>query len=176
MITRILCTDLAGLRAQALGLAEAAGLTPELQNLKFRSPWDKIAPGLWPSARWAVDGAAFAEPLPPVVMGAGGAGARVAASLRRPGVKAVAIQHPRMALDKFDLVMAARHDGISGDNVVVTRTALHRVPPARSAGDENPAGNPLTPRGLDLGRHRRQSLFRHARLCRRHHRDGRFGL
>ncbi|HVE20886.1 MAG TPA: mitochondrial fission ELM1 family protein [Acidocella sp.] len=135
MITRILCTDLAGLRAQALGLAEAAGLTPDLQNLKFRSPWDKISPGLWLSARWAVEGAAFAEPLPPVVMGAGGAGARVAAALRRPGVKTVAIQHPRMALDKFDLVMAARHDGISGDNVVVTRTALHRVTPARLAAE-----------------------------------------
>jgi mitochondrial fission protein ELM1 len=135
MITRILCSDLAGLRAQALGLAEAAGLTPELQNLKFRAPWGQISPGLWPSARWAVDGAAFAEPLPGVVMGAGGAGARVAASLRRPGVKAVAIQHPRMALNKFDLVMAARHDGISGDNVVVTRTALHRVTPARLAAE-----------------------------------------
>ena len=82
-----------------------------------------------------MDGAAFAEPLPCVVMGAGGAGARVAAALRRPGVKTVAIQHPRMALDKFDLVMAARHDGISGDNVVVTRTALHRVTPARLAAE-----------------------------------------
>ncbi len=133
--TRILCTDLAGLRAQALGLAEAAGLQPDLQSLNFRPPWDKISPGLWPSARWAVDGAAFAEPVPQVVMGAGGAGARVAAALRRPGVKTVAIQHPRMALHKFDLVMAARHDRITGDNVVVTRTALHRVTPARLAAE-----------------------------------------
>jgi uncharacterized protein len=133
--TRILCTDLAGLRAQALGLAEAAGLQPDMQSLSFRPPWDKISPGLWPRARWAVNGAAFAEPVPQVVMGAGGAGARVAAALRRPGVKAVAIQHPRMALSKFDLVMAARHDGISGDNVVVTRTALHRVTPARLAAE-----------------------------------------
>ena len=83
--TRILCTDLAGLRAQALGLAEAAGLQPDLQSLNFRPPWDKISPGLWPSARWAVDGAAFAEPVPQVVMGAGGAGARVAAALRGRG-------------------------------------------------------------------------------------------
>ena len=135
MITRILCSDLAGLGPRRSVWRKRRGLTPDLQNLKFRSPWDMISPGLWLKARWAVDGAVFAEPLPAVVMGAGGAGARVAAALRRPGVKAVAIQHPRMALNKFDLVMAARHDGISGDNVVVTRTALHRVTQARLAAE-----------------------------------------
>ncbi len=130
---RILCTDLAGLRAQALGLAEAAGLAPDLRTLVPRSPWGRVSPGLWLNARWAVAPEALAGKLPAVVMGAGGAGARVAAALRRPGVKVVAIQHPRMRLSKFDLVMAARHDGITGDNVIVTRTALHRVTPERLA-------------------------------------------
>ena len=133
---RILCTDLAGLRAQALGLAEAAGLTPDLRTLVPRSPWDRVSPGLWLSAHWAVHPNALEGKLPAVVMGAGGAGARVAAALRRPGVKVVAIQHPRMRLSRFDLVMAARHDGITGDNVIVTRTALHRVTPARLAAEK----------------------------------------
>jgi mitochondrial fission protein ELM1 len=132
-MTRIICTDLAGLRAQAIGLAEAAGFEQDIVSLEFLKPWDRISPQLWPNARWAVAPAAFAGPVPPVVMGAGGAGAKVAATLRRAGTKVVAIQHPRMALQKFDLVMAARHDGITGDNVIVTRTALHRVTPARLA-------------------------------------------
>jgi mitochondrial fission protein ELM1 len=67
------------------------------------------------------------------VVGCGGAGARVAAALRRPGVAVVAVQNPRMDLQKFDLVVAARHDGIVGPNVIVTRTALHRASPARLA-------------------------------------------
>jgi mitochondrial fission protein ELM1 len=133
---RIVCTDLAGLRAQALGLAEAAGLTPDVRTLIFSPSWRRLSPGLWPNARWAVGEGAFAAPVPPLVIGCGGAGARVAAALRGPGVAAVAIQHPRMRLSKFDLVLAARHDGISGPNVIITRTALHRATPARLAAEK----------------------------------------
>ncbi|OYV36195.1 MAG: hypothetical protein B7Z81_07645 [Acidocella sp. 20-61-6] len=128
---RILCTDLAGLRSQAIGLAEAAGWAYEIRTLEFNPPWDRISPRLWPSVRRAVAPAALAGPLPPVVIGCGGAGARVAAALRSAPVKAVTIQHPRLPLKRFDAVLAARHDGITGPNVIVTPTALHRVTPAR---------------------------------------------
>jgi mitochondrial fission protein ELM1 len=132
MITaRLICTDIAGLRNQALGLAEAAGFVPDLRTLQFLPPWDKIPTNFWFNPRWAVAADAFALPLPPVVMGCGGAGARVAASLRGANVKAVAIQHPRMNLLKFDAVLAGRHDDLTGPNVIVTRTALHRVTAAR---------------------------------------------
>jgi mitochondrial fission protein ELM1 len=134
MVTaRILCTDIAGLRAQALGLVEAADLSADLRALKFRKPWSYLSPGLWPDPLRAVGPEASASPLPPLVVGCGGAGARVAAALRRPGVAVVAVQNPRMDLQKFDLVVAARHDGIVGPNVIVTRTALHRASPARLA-------------------------------------------
>ncbi len=128
---RILCTDLAGLKAQAVGLAEAAGLTPDLRTLSIKRPWSALSPGLWPFPLTAVEPESIAAPLPRLIIGCGGAGARVAAALRQPGVKVVTIQHPRMALNKFDLVFAARHDGIKGANVIVTRTALHRVTQAR---------------------------------------------
>ncbi|OYV34364.1 MAG: hypothetical protein B7Z80_21385 [Rhodospirillales bacterium 20-64-7] len=132
-IARILCTDLAGLRAQAMGLAEAAGLTPDLRTLTIKKPWSSLSPALWPNPLKAIEGPAVAEPLPRLIIGCGGAGARVAAALRRPDVKVVVIQHPRMSLKKFDLVFAGRHDGIAGPNVVVTRNALHRVTPQRLA-------------------------------------------
>jgi mitochondrial fission protein ELM1 len=132
---RILCTDLAGLRAQAIGLAEAAGLVPDLRTLTLKSPWSHLSPSLWPNPLKAVEPDAVAGPLPRVIIGCGGAGAKVAAALRQPGVKVVTIQHPRMSLRKFDMVFAGRHDGITGPNVVVTRTALHRVTPARLEAD-----------------------------------------
>ncbi len=123
---RILCTDIAGLRAQAIGLAEAAGFAPDVRILP-------PATGL--SRLWRISAPpdAVAEPLPRLIIGCGGAGAKLAASLRRPGVKIVAIQHPRMSLKRFDLVFAARHDGIAGPNVIITRNALHRVTQARLA-------------------------------------------
>jgi hypothetical protein len=58
-MARILCTDLAGLRAQALGLAEAAGLVPDVRTLDFCPPWDKISPTLWLGAKRAVAPAAY---------------------------------------------------------------------------------------------------------------------
>lgn len=128
---RIICTDLAGLRSQALGLAEAAALAPDFKPLRFRPLWRHIPTNFWFNPRWAVDASLFTPPLPPVVIGAGGAGARVAAALRGKHVKAVAIQHPRMALSRFDAILAGRHDGIEGPNVIVTRTALHRVTQSR---------------------------------------------
>ncbi len=122
---RILCTDIAGLRAQAIGLAEAAGFAPDVRTLPPASGLSRL---------WRAPPAdAVAEPLPRLIIGCGGAGARLAASLRRPGVKAVAIQHPRMSLTNFDLVFAARHDGISGPNVIITRNALHGATQARLA-------------------------------------------
>src|SRR5260370_36592975 len=36
-----------------------------------------------------------------------------------------------MDIGRFDLILAARHDRLSGPNVIVTRTALHRVTPGR---------------------------------------------
>ena len=134
-LARILCTNLAGLRAQALGLAEAASLQTDLRTLHPRPPWSFLSPSLWPNPRLAVAAEAVAPPLPGVVIGCGGAGARVAAALRRPGVRAVAVQHPRMAPGRFDAIVAARHDGITGPNVIVTRTALHRATPARLASE-----------------------------------------
>jgi mitochondrial fission protein ELM1 len=38
-----------------------------------------------------------------------------------------------MAIERFDLVVAARHDELTGPNVLVTRTAIHRVTKARLA-------------------------------------------
>ncbi len=132
---RILCTDLAGLRAQSLGLAEAAGFAPDVRVLEPKGIWRRLPPSLWLNPRDSVNESAVAGPWPRLVIGCGGVGARVAAALRRPGVKVVALQHPRMALEKFDLVIAARHDGIAGKNVIVTRNALHRVTPARLAAE-----------------------------------------
>jgi mitochondrial fission protein ELM1 len=130
-VARIICTDLAGLRNQAVGLAEAAGFCPDVRVLRRRTGWARV-PGamrMWPLA--AVAPEIVAPPWPGLAIACGGAGSRVVAALRRPGMRAVTIQDPRMALEKFDLVFAARHDGIGGPNVFVTRTALHRVTPER---------------------------------------------
>jgi mitochondrial fission protein ELM1 len=128
----ILSEGFAGLQAQALGLAEAAGLQPELRVLAPRAPWKWLAASLWPAPLAAVPDAVRA-PLPGLVIGCGGVAAAVGAALRRGGPPVVQVQHPRMDPRRFDLIVVNRHDELTGPNVVVTRTALHRVTPARLA-------------------------------------------
>ena len=126
----ILVEDLAGMRSQALGLAEAAGLQPRLLVVRPRPPWAWIPARFWPSPLRAVRLAAPPEQL---AIGCGGKPAPVLAALRRHGRLAVQIQHPRMDPRLFDQIVVTRHDRLGGPNVIVTRTALHRVTPARLA-------------------------------------------
>ena len=126
----ILAEPLAGLQAQAIGLAEAAGLGADVVSLQPKLPWRWISARMWPRPLAAVT-------LPPlgdqVLISAGGTAGVVAAALRRPGRPVVQVQHPRLDPARFDLVVVNRHDGLTGRNVIVTRTALHRVTAARLA-------------------------------------------
>ena len=128
----ILSEGYAGLQAQALGLAEAAGLQPELRVLVPRAPWKWVAAALWPAPLRAVPDALRA-PLPELVIGCGGVAAAVTAALRGNGRSLVQVQHPRMNPRRFHVVVVNRHDELTGPNVLVTRTALHRVTPQRLA-------------------------------------------
>jgi uncharacterized protein len=128
----ILSEPLAGLQAQAIGLAEAARLPYELRTLAPRPPWKWVAAKLWPKPLAAVADSLRA-PLPGLIIACGGMGAAVAAALRRGNRAVVQVQHPRLDPRRFDLIVVNRHDGLTGPNVVVTRTALHRATPERLA-------------------------------------------
>jgi len=128
----ILSEPLAGLQAQAIGLAEAARLPHELRALTPRPPWSWVAAKLWPRPLAAVADS-LRGPLPNLLIACGGMGAAVAAALRKGGRRVVQVQHPRLDPNRFDLVVVNHHDGLTGPNVVVTRTALHRASPQRLA-------------------------------------------
>jgi len=120
----------AGLQAQALGLAEAAGLSPGLLALYPRRPWCWLPAAAWPAPLHAVG---LHAPPAELLFTAGGTAGAVGAAWRQRGARVVQVQNPRLKLQKFDLVVANRHDGLSGPNVIVTRTALHRATTARLA-------------------------------------------
>ena len=130
----ILSEPLAGLQAQAMGLAEAARLPHELRALSPRAPWKWVAARLWPRPLVAV-AESLRAPLPELVIGCGGMAAAVAAALRRGSRPVVQVQNPRMDPRRFDLIVANHHDELTGPNVMVTRTALHRVTPERLAAE-----------------------------------------
>jgi mitochondrial fission protein ELM1 len=126
----ILSEPYAGLQAQALGLAEAAGLSPAVLALHPQWPWRLFPAASWPAPLRAVG---LSGPPAALLFTAGGTAGAIGAALRPRGARVVQVQNPRMSLRKFDLVVANRHDGLAGPNVIVTRTALHRATPARLA-------------------------------------------
>jgi mitochondrial fission protein ELM1 len=122
----------AGLQAQALGLAEAAGFAPKIVELRPRALYAAVPPALWPEPLGAVN---LKNPPKGLAFTVGGMGGAVGAALHKRGNQVVQIQHPRMDLKKFDLVVVNQHDEITGPNVIVTRTALHRATPERLAAE-----------------------------------------
>jgi hypothetical protein len=125
----------AGFESQGRGLAEALGLTPVFKRVRARAPWRWLPGWLWPRPLSAVD-EALTPPWPDLVISCGRAAGPVAAAIRRASggtTKAVHIQKPEVALEAFDLVVAPRHDGVQGANVVATVGAVHPVTPAKLA-------------------------------------------
>lgn len=125
----VVSEGLAGLNAQAIGLAEAAGLSHELRVLRPSAPWKWISARMWPNPLAAVADSIKA-PLPQLAIGCGGMAGAVLAALRQ-SMRVVQVQNPRMDISRFDLIIANRHDELTGPNVFVTRTAVHRVTQAR---------------------------------------------
>lgn len=124
----IMTEGYAGLENQALGLAEAACLAPAICRITPRPLHARLPAAWWPRPARAVTGLeGLGEGL---LISAGGTAAAVAAALRRRDRRTVVcVQNPRLPLDRFDLVVANAHDGLSGPNLIVTRTALHRASP-----------------------------------------------
>ncbi len=122
----------AGMRAQAEGLAEAMRLAATAKDLRARLPWDWLPGRLWPAPLACVT-PRLVPPWPDIAISCGNVAAPVGAALRRKGVRAVHVQNPKLDPGRFDVVVANRHDGMSGPNVIVTRTTLHRVTPGRLA-------------------------------------------
>lgn len=107
---------------------------PDIRELTPPAPWKWLSAKLWPNPLMAVAGSIQA-PLPAVAIGCGGMAGTVLAALRKKSVPVVQVQNPRMDLGRFDLVIANHHDQISGPNVFVSRTALHRVTQDRLAAE-----------------------------------------
>ena len=129
---------------QALGLAEALQrLLPSeitVRRVKWRKAFDKLPSAL--KASWMLDPASDApfpaagEDWPDVWIATGRATLPLSLmAKRRSGGKTFVVQtqDPRWRTGDYDLVVAPRHDGIEGANVLSITGSLHRVTPARLA-------------------------------------------
>lgn len=129
MTIAIIAEDFAGMRSQATGLVERAGYDWTFHPVRRVGFWSRFPIR---HARHPLRGMApFDIPDGTTAMvSVGGTGGVAGEALARQfGLPAIQIQNPRMAADRFDLIVANVHDGINGPNIVLARNAMHNVTP-----------------------------------------------
>jgi len=134
-----------GTESQAFGLIQALGVTADLMPVDLRWPWRWLPPTAW-TPQWALTkgsadlSAAVADCrsdprpdlVPDLIVVAGRRAIGPALALCKAGSarpRLIMLQNPRIALDRFDLVIAPDHDRLSGPNVVSTLGAIHKLRP-----------------------------------------------
>jgi hypothetical protein len=131
-------TGEAGMVSQAMGLAEAVGLSTVQKTVHLRAPWRWLPGHLCPAPLAGLD--ARSDPIRPpwpdllITCGRRSVAVAIAVSrLSRGRTFTVHVQDPRVPPRCFDMVVPPEHDGLSGDNVYPTLAALHRVTPQKLA-------------------------------------------
>lgn len=124
-----------GDEVQCFGIAEELGLDPERRLIRPRAPWSWLAPygPVDPREGPARGRSPVAPPFPDFAIAAG---RRTVPYLRR--VKrasggrtfTVFVKDPYTGTGTADVIWVPEHDGLRGDNVVVTLTPAHRLRPA----------------------------------------------
>ncbi|MGE4013461.1 MAG: mitochondrial fission ELM1 family protein [Alphaproteobacteria bacterium] len=123
---------------QAVGLAEAMGLQPEIKRFMPRAPWKFVPPRLWRRPLELGDAAsdALTPPWPDLLISCGKRAAAPAHAIRMAaGGRCFVVQvlAPPVPAAWFDMLVLPRHDGRGGANIFVTEAAIHRVTPAKLA-------------------------------------------
>ncbi len=122
----------------SLGLAEAIGLEVTLKRVHVRPPWSRLPPQLWfaPFRAVAPGSDLLTPPWPDLLIAAGRRTVALSIAIRgraRGRTFTVQILDPTVPPDRFDLVVAPRHDRLSGANVISTVGSLNRVTTERLA-------------------------------------------
>lgn len=130
----------AGIENQALGLAEAVQrLTPariDIKRIRWRPLFDRLPSALKTRAMLDPSSDALTPPWPDLWIAAGRATLPLSVRAKRWSGRrtfVVQTQDPRWATDRYDMVVAPTHDGLSGDNVFEITGSPHRITAARRA-------------------------------------------
>ncbi|MGD9543026.1 MAG: mitochondrial fission ELM1 family protein [Methylocystis sp.] len=130
---RIISDGRAGHEAQTLGITEALGATPDIHRVTPRGFYAALAPFAPPDPR---DAPAYAPPYPDIAIAAGRRTLPVLERLKRQSggrTFTIYVNKPANGLGAADLIIAPRHDGLCGDNVLSPLTPANRLTPERLA-------------------------------------------
>jgi mitochondrial fission protein ELM1 len=127
----ILTDGRTGSENHSRGLAEALGFDYSVYPVALRQPWKTLSPWLLKNPpRCAFTDFPDSTDWPDLLVTAGRTPAVGALYIKKASggkTRCVQIFHPGLSPAHFDLLISPQHDGVTGDNVVTTLGALHRV-------------------------------------------------
>ena len=129
-IAWVVTDGVVGMENQCIGLVERIGMAFVAKRIAVRKPWRWVPPLAIPAplSRLAPRGDLLEPPWPDLLVASGRKSVAPALAIRKASGGAcfcVQIQNPGVATGRFDMVIAPRHDGLEGDNVVATSGSLH---------------------------------------------------
>ena len=123
----IITEGMAGTENQCLAVADHLdNVRIEIKRVNLKYPFSLLSPfPLKHIPRWAVTGINWSETAPDTIIASGRKAVPVA--LKFQNSFKVFVQNPRIHPKNFDLVASPDHDGLYGDNVVITHAAPTRI-------------------------------------------------
>lgn len=124
----IITEGMIGTENQCLGVTDALGIKPTVKKIQLRQPWKSLTPWL----KWE-QSCSFYEPLTPpwpdllITSGRKAVAASHYIKKQNKETFTLHIQDPKCNPSDFDLVAVPHHDGLRGDNVIVTHGAPNRI-------------------------------------------------
>ncbi len=129
----VLTENLAGTRNQCIGVANALDIAPSIIDVQLKEPWKSFSPHLGFEQSWSY-APKLEGPWPDLLLTCGRKSIAAARFIKKTsGGKtfSVHIQDPKTSAKDFDLIAAAQHDRLRGDNVIVTTAAPNRITPEK---------------------------------------------
>ncbi|MGF9764044.1 mitochondrial fission ELM1 family protein [Microvirga sp. 0TCS3.31] len=131
-ITWVLTDGKAGDELQALSVAEALGLSPQIRQVKPRAPFTWLMP--WgpvdPRERPGAPGSPLARPFPDLLIASGRRAVAYLRYVKRASggrTYTVFLKDPRTGPKTADFIWSPSYDRLRGPNVLTTLTPPHRV-------------------------------------------------
>lgn len=137
----VLTDGKAGDLNQCLGVAERLGLAPEQRVIAPRAPWRWFMPRFWstpfgidPKEASNLSAGPLKGPLPDLVIASGRRAAAYLPAIKRASngrTVTAFLKDPRCSPRLADFIWVPQHDGLRGENVLVTLLSPHRLSPEK---------------------------------------------
>ena len=126
----LLTEGMHGMISQAEGMAKALNADFSHKTIKLTFPWNYIPPKLTPILGLVLKDKInlFKDDSPDFIISCGRKSVIPSIHLKKNSNKKVInihIQNPKVNFKNFDFIVAPEHDGITGENVINTKGAIH---------------------------------------------------